>query len=414
MRTYDVVIVGAGHAGTQLAVALSAEDFAGSMALLGDEETVPYERPPLTKAFLAGDAQTGDLAFRPPAWWAASAVEHHGGAQVTAVEAANHIVVTADGERIGYGTLVWAAGGEARRLPIPGADLEGVHVVRRLSDAERIRERLTATRDAVVIGGGYIGLETAASLRRSGIEVTVVEAMPRLLQRVTGEEVADYVRQRHTREGVHVLLETGVSEIVGSSGHVAGVALSDGRTLPADLVVVGIGLIPNITPLVEAGAEAGNGVLVDEFCRTTLPDVYAIGDCASFVSPWIDGGRLRLESVQNANDQARVVAHAILGRPEPYRSVPWFWSHQYDDRLQTAGVLTGYDAAVLRGDPASGRFSVVYLRNGTIAAVDAVNNGRDYAQARSLIGVEVTDADLALLADPARPLKDVAARTLQQ
>lgn len=404
MSHYDVVVVGAGHAGTQLVFALTAGGYTGSIALIGDEIATPYERPPLTKGYLADETLSEDLAFRSESWWAGSTVERHLGTTVTAVDPEAHTVTTEDGGTIGYGTLVWSAGGEARRLPVPGADLDGVHVVRKLGDAERVKQRLGTIKSAVVIGGGYIGLETAASLRKLGVEVTVVEALERLLQRVTGETVAEYIRTRHAREGVDILLGTGVNELVGADGHVTAVRLSTGRELPADLVVVGIGLIPNVNQLADAGAEVGNGVLVDKLCRTSLPDVYAIGDCASFESDWVPGDRLRLESVQNANDQAKTVANALLGDPQPYSALPWFWSHQYDDRLQTAGVLTGYDSPVLRGDPASGKFSVVYLRGNTVAAVDAINNVKDYAQAKGLIGRTVL-ADDPRLADPSVPLK---------
>lgn len=405
MSHYDVVVVGAGHAGTQLVFALTAGGFTGSIAIIGDESAAPYERPPLTKGYLAEGARADELAFRDESWWAASDVVRQLGSAVVSVDAAAHTVTTDDGGTIGYGTLVWAAGGEARRIPVPGGDLGGVHVVRKLSDAEHIKQRLATTRSAVVIGGGYIGLESAASLRKQGVQVTVVEALERLLQRVTGEDVAAWVKQRHEREGVNVRLGTGVSEIVGTDGSVTGVRLSTGELIDADLVIVGIGLVPTIAPLADAGADIGNGVLVDELCRTSLPSIFAIGDCASFESGWVAEGRLRLESVQNANDQAKAVAKVILGTPEPYSAVPWFWSHQYEDRLQTVGVLTGYDASVVRGNPASDKFSVVYFRGQVVAAVDAINNIKDYAQAKTLVGKAV-DVSNPRLSDAAVPLKE--------
>lgn len=410
MSRYDVVVVGAGHAGTQLVCALTGGGYTGSIALIGDEISTPYERPPLTKGYLVDEVFSEDVAFRSESWWAGSDIERHLGTSVIAVDADAHTVTTEDGGTISYGTLVWCAGGEARRLPVPGADLDGVHVVRKLSDAERVKHRLAGTQRAVVIGGGYIGLETAASLRKLGIEVTVVEALERLLQRVSGEHVAGYLKARHEREGVEILLGTGVSDLVGEAGQVTAVRLTSGRELSADLVVVGIGITPNVSQIADAGAEVANGVLVDEFCRTTLPDVYAIGDCASFASDWVPGDRLRLESVQNANDQAKTVAHVLLGDPRPYDALPWFWSHQYDDRLQTAGVLTGYDSSVLRGDPSTGKFSVVYLRGNTVAAVDAVNNVKDYAQAKKLVGRTVI-ADDPRLADHSVPLKEFVAES---
>lgn len=406
---YDVLIVGAGHGGSQVAAALAAGGYQGTVGLVGDEVAAPYERPPLTKGYLAGDVLSADLAFRSEDWWAASSIERTLGATVVSVDADAREVALEDGGTIDYGTLVWAAGGEARRLTVPGADLRGVNVIRKLGDAEHVKRSLDVARRAVVVGGGYIGLEAAASLRRKGVDVTVVETLERLLMRVTGEEIANYIQERHDREGVEILLGETVTEMVGADGQVTGVGLASGRVLDADLVIVGIGLVPNVGPLEQAGAEVGNGVHVDDYCRTTLPDVYALGDCASFVSEFAGSQRIRLESVQNANDQAKVVAGAILGDLKAYRAVPWFWSHQYDDRLQTVGVLAGYDETVVRGDFATAKFSVVYLRGGAVAAVDCVNNVRDYAQAKAIIG-RAAPASRSRLADPAEPLKAIFAQ----
>ncbi|MGM7775795.1 NAD(P)/FAD-dependent oxidoreductase [Arthrobacter sp. KNU-44] len=407
MTSFDVLIVGGGHAGVQTAVLLNAAGYAGSVGLVGDESAAPYERPPLTKGYLSSGIPVEDLSFRTDDWWAGSGIHRILGRRVESVDAAAHTVCLDDGRTIGYRMMVWAAGGEARRLRVPGADLEGVMVVRKLDDADKLKRALAGARKAVVIGGGYIGLESAASLRTLGLEVTVVEALDRLLARVTGNEVAEYVRAQHERAGVEIILCDGISEIVGMDGHATGVVLTSGLMLEADIVLVGIGLIPNIEALALAGAEVGNGVLVDRLCRTSLPDVFAIGDCASFPSRFTPDDRLRLESVQNANDQAKVVAGVITGAPQEYNAVPWFWSHQYDDKLQTAGILAGYDATVVRGDPASGKFSVIYLRGDTVAAVDAINNTRDYAQGKRLIGVTVS-ADRASLADRTVALKSFA------
>lgn len=405
---YDVLIVGAGHGGSQLAAALVAGGYEGTVGLVSDDVAAPYERPPLTKGYLAGGVLSADLAFRSEDWWAASGIERMLGSRVVSVDSEAHTVGLEDGGFIGYGTLVWAAGGEARRLTVPGADLRGVHVIRTLADAEHVKRSLGGARRAVIVGGGYIGLEAAASLRLKGVEVTVVETLDRLLMRVTGDEISGYIHARHAREGVNVLLGETVTEMVGANGQVTDVRLASGRVLEADLVIVGIGLVPNVGPLEQAGAEVGNGVHVDDYCRTTLHDVYALGDCASFVSEFAASQRIRLESVQNANDQAKLVASAILGDPEAYGAVPWFWSHQYDDRLQTVGVLAGYDETVVRGDATSGKFSVVYLRGGAVAAVDCVNNVRDYAQAKGIIG-RTAPADRARLADPAEPFKAIFA-----
>lgn len=409
---YDVLIVGAGHAGVQTAIALSAGGYEGSIGLISDESVASYERPPLTKGYLTGSVLVEDLSFRQDDWWSGSGIHRVLGSRATSVDPASKSVSLEDGATIGYGTLVWAAGGEARRIPVAGADLNGVQVLRKLADAEQLKHEIAhGARRAVVIGGGYIGLESAASLRTLGLEVTVVEALDRLLARVTGEVVSEYVRARHEREGVEVILGDGIAAILADDGRTTGVELTSGRVLEADVVIVGIGLVPSIEPLAVAGAAVGNGVEVDELCRTSLPDVYAIGDCASFQSRFTTQDRLRLESVQNANDQAKTVAHAILGDARPYDAVPWFWSHQYDDKLQTAGILVGYDEEIVRGTPESGKFSVVYLRNNVVAAVDAINNVRDYAQARGLVGATISGQREGL-ADPAVPLKSFAVPVL--
>ncbi|MCG7207377.1 NAD(P)/FAD-dependent oxidoreductase [Streptomyces arenae] len=406
---YDVLIVGAGQAGAQVAGELADAGFPGTVGIVGAEDTPPYERPPLSKGYLSGEASAESLLLRPADRWAADGAELLLGTEVIEVDPSEHMVTTAGGERLGYGRLVWAAGGRARILPVPGADLDGVHYVRTLADADRLKTQLPTARRAVVIGGGFIGLEAAAAFAKAGLDVTVVEAMDRLLGRVTSPVVSEFFAKVHGEHQVDVLFGHGVTEITGSNGAVKGVALSDGRTISADIVVVGVGLVPNVEPIIQAGAVGANGVEVDESGRTTLPDVFAAGDCANFANAHTRQARMRLESVQNAVEQGRAVARAILGMDQPSPAVPWFWSNQYDIKFKTMGILTGYDTSIVRGDPSSGRFSVVYLLDGAVIAVDTLNNVRDYAQAKVLIKSQA-QVDPAAVADPTVQLKDLVAK----
>jgi 3-phenylpropionate/trans-cinnamate dioxygenase ferredoxin reductase subunit len=405
----DVVIVGAGHAGAQVAGLLRQQGFQGSIAMFGEERELPYERPPLSKDYLAGEKSFEHFLLRPASFWNEKHIDLHLGERVVKVEAEAHRLTTASGETFEYGSLIWATGGAPRRLSCQGHDLRGVHSVRNRADVDRMIAELPATQRVLVIGGGYIGLEAAAVLSKLGKSVTVLEAQDRVLARVAGEPLSRFYEAEHRAHGVDVRLGVVVDHLVGDGDKVTGVALQDGSVLPADMVIVGIGIIPAVQPLVEAGLEAGNGVLVDEHCRTQLPDVFAIGDCAAHVNRYCSGtGPIRLESVQNANDQAKVVAKALVGQPEAYDAVPWFWSDQYDLKLQTIGLSTGYDQTVVRGDPASRSFSVVYLKQGRVLALDCVNLVRDYVQGKALVKSGLV-ADVAALADAATPLKALAA-----
>lgn len=382
----DVVIVGAGHGGAQAAIALRQNGFAGSIEVIGREPEYPYERPPLSKEYLARDKTFDRIMIRPAAFWADKHVTFTLGREAVAVDPEARTVTTDDGADHAYGTLIWATGGDARRLSLDGHDLGGVHAVRTRADADRLMSELDAgAKRAVVIGGGYIGLEAAAVLTKFGVHVTVLEALPRVLARVAGEALSKFYEAEHRAHGVDLRTEVAVSALIGANDKVIGVRLADGHVLPADIVIVGIGIIPATAPLIAAGATGGNGVNVDAWCRTSLPDVYAIGDCAAHANDYADGATIRLESVQNANDQATVVAKAITGNPVPYKAVPWFWSNQYDLRLQTVGLSIGYDATVTRGDPATRSFSVIYLKQGRIIALDCVNAVKDYVQGKKLI-----------------------------
>ncbi|BCA61412.1 pyridine nucleotide-disulfide oxidoreductase [Sphingomonas sp. HMP9] len=404
---YDILIVGSGHAGAQAAIALRQRNFSGTIALLGNEPSLPYERPPLSKEYLSGDKPFERILLRPAAFWTDRAITLLPGRTVVAVDVEAHRVTTADGGIVVYGTLIWATGGSPRRLTCAGHDLTGVHGVRTRDDVDRMLDELPMVERVVVIGGGYIGLEAAAVLTKLGKHVTVIEAQDRVLARVAGEPLSRFYEAEHRARGVDLRTGVAVSCIEEVDGAASGVRLAGGEILPCEMVIVGIGIVPAVGPLLAAGAEDDNGVTVDDHCRTTLPDVFAIGDCAAHANAFADGATIRLESVQNANDQATTVAKMLTGTPEPYHAVPWFWSNQYDLKLQTVGLTTGYDEAILRGDPAERSFSLIYLRAGRVIALDCVNRVRDYVQGRALV-VGAFQVDPALMADTTIELKSLA------
>ena len=376
--------------------------------MIGRDSAPPYERPPLSKEYLAGDKAFERIMIRPEKFWADKDVELRLGAAVTEVDANGHKVTLSDGAKLSYGKLIWSAGGDPRRLPIPGAANTGVFYVRDKADADAMMAALDAgAKRAVVIGGGYIGLEAAAVLRKLECEVTLIETLDRVLARVAGETLSRFYEEEHTRQGVDMRLSTGVTKIVGEDGQVTGVELDSGEVITCEMVVVGIGIVPSIAPLIEAGAAGSNGVDVDFCCRTTLDDVFAIGDCAAHANPYADNAVIRLESVQNANDMANTVAKAIMGDKEPYDALPWFWSNQYDLKLQTAGLNLGFDAALTRGDPDSRKFTVVYMKEGKPIAFDCVGTMKDYVQGRKLLESQPGKIDPGLLADPDIPLKEL-------
>jgi 3-phenylpropionate/trans-cinnamate dioxygenase ferredoxin reductase subunit len=405
MEQYDVLIVGAGHGGAQAAIALRQGKFAGSIAILGDEPELPYERPPLSKEYLAGDKSFDRILIRQPAFWDEREVTMLPGRRVVAVDPGARRVTTDDGAEIGYGKLIWATGGHARRLSCDGHDLTGVHTVRTRADADRMIAEMPAVTNAVVIGGGFIGLEAAAVLAKFGKHVTLLEALDRVMARVAGPDLSNFYQEEHRAHGVDVRLGVAVTAIEGD-GKVTGVRLADGNVVPADLVVVGIGIVPAVEPLIAAGADGGNGIRVDAQCRTSLPDIFAIGDCALHANRFADGAAVRLESVQNATDQATVAAKTILGENVAYEATPWFWSNQYDLKLQTIGLSIGYDQAVVRGDPTTRSFSVVHLKQGKVIALDCVNATKDYVQGRKLVETGAV-IDPARLADASVPLKEM-------
>lgn len=407
MRHFDCLVIGGGHAGAQSAILLRQQKFAGTIGLIGAEPDLPYERPPLSKDYLAGEKGFDRLLLRPAAFWDEHGIEMILGERVKAIDPAAHSVQTASGTEYGYGKLIWAGGGVARQLSCPGATAEGLFTVRTRADVDALMSILPGATRFTIVGGGYIGLEAAAVLNKLGKQVTLIEALDRVLARVAGPALSAFFQDEHRAHGVDIRLDTAVEAIeTDAQNRATGVRLADGTVVPSDAVIVGIGIIPETGPLILAGASGGNGVDVDEFGQTSLPDIYAVGDCAAHESRFAAGRRIRLESVQNANDQARAAVQHILGNPAPYDAIPWFWSNQYDLRLQTVGLSLTHDECMVRGDPATRSFSLVYLRQGQVVALDCVNRTKDYVQGRALV-LEGSRPDREQLANIEIPLKEV-------
>ncbi len=407
MEHYDVVIVGSGHGGAQAAIALRQNGHEDTILMVSRDRNLPYERPPLSKEYLSGEKPFERIQIRPEKFWSERQVGLRLGCNVNEVDWMAHELALSDDSRVTYRKLIWAAGGDARRLSCSGADLGGIHTVRSRRDVDALKmELLAGSKRAVIIGGGYIGLEAAAVLRKLGCDVTVVEMEDRVLARVAGPALSEFYATYHRAQGVDLRLSTAVERIEGDGDKVTAVLTDSGETIACDIVIVGIGIVPSVGPLIAAGAAGSNGVDVDQYTRTSLDDIYAIGDCAAHANPYADNKVIRLESVQNATDMATTAAKAIMGDKQAYDAVPWFWSNQYDLRLQTVGISIGHDQTVLRGDPAEAKFSVVYLRENRVVALDCVNNTKDYVQGRKLV-MERAELDPDLLADPGVPLKEM-------
>ncbi|MDQ8995068.1 FAD-dependent oxidoreductase [Acinetobacter soli] len=409
MSNYDVIIVGTGHAGAQTAVALRQQGFTGSILMIGEELHLPYERPPLSKEYFSGEKTFERILLRPEQFWQDKKIDLKLGQRVIQIDAQSHRILTQQNYEYHYDKLIWATGGKPRRLSCEGAALEGIHYIRNREDVDRINQELDRVQKCVIIGGGYIGLEAASALRKINRDVTLVEGQSRVLARVAGPIISDFYQQYHQEKGVEFYLGQGVDYLEGDQGRVHTVILANGTRIATDMVIVGIGLNPEVNVLVEAGAAFSNGIETDRRCRTSLVDIFAIGDCANHENFFADGQRIRLESVQNANDQAMIVTKEILDKGEDYAAVPWFWSNQYDLKLQTIGLSLGYDQEILRGEPASGSFSVIYLREGKIIAIDCVNRPADFIQGKAIIQQSIY-IPIEQLSDHSQALKDMILR----
>ncbi|MFG1211486.1 FAD-dependent oxidoreductase [Xanthobacter flavus] len=378
-----LVIIGAGQAAAQAVTSLKAEGYGKPIIVIGDEPYLPYQRPPLSKAYLGGEMTEDRLELKAPAFYAEAGAEMRRSTRVARIFPVGKEVELSDGTRLTYDALLIATGTRARALPVPGAALPGVFSIRSIDDVKHFRAAAQPDARLVIIGGGYIGLETAAKAKMLGLDVTVVEGAPRLLARVACTTISDFARVLHEGHGVTVLTGTGVARILGTDG-VTGVELADGRVLPADLVLSAVGAVPNGEIAADAGLAMENGIRVDEATRTSVPDIYAAGDVANFPSK-LYGRRVRLESVQNAIDQAKAAAKAISGGAVAYDPVPWFWSDQYDVKLQIAGLLDGHDRTECEGDVAAGRFCVRYFAGDRLVAVASVNDPKSHMLARKAL-----------------------------
>ncbi len=403
-----VTIIGAGQAGGQAASSLRAFGFAGAITLIGEEPLPPYQRPPLSKKYLTGEVGLDHVIVKPAASYDAEAVALRLATKAVGIDRAARMVRLADGQSIGYDALILATGARVRRLQIPGADLAGVHYLRTIADADAIGAALAPGSRLAVVGGGYIGLEVAASARRRGAEVVVLEAAERILSRVTSPLMSTFYAGEHARHGVGIRTGAKVEAFEGADGRVSGVRLAGGETLACDLAIIGVGVAPNQELAAIAGLECRDGVIVDRLCRTSDPAIFAIGDCAR--RPLVHyGGDARLESVHNALEQAKITASVLTGRPPPAEETPWFWSDQFDLKLQIAGLFQGYDQVILRGEPGMRKFAAFYMQGERLLAVDAVNAPADYLAAKQLIALGARVAP-ALLADTSVSMKELLTR----
>jgi 3-phenylpropionate/trans-cinnamate dioxygenase ferredoxin reductase subunit len=402
-----VVILGAGHAGGTAAALLRQYGHQGPITLIGEEPIPPYQRPPLSKAWLKGEADANSLALKPESFYGEAGIDFRPNTTAVSLERGSKTVTLSDGSKVTYDVLIIATGARAIVLPIPGADLKGVLFLRTAADAEALKTAVGPGRRIAIVGGGYIGLEAAASARSLGADAVVVEREERLLARVACEQLSSFFQRYHEQHGVQFVLGASVTGVTGENGHVTGVTLTDGRTIPCDAVLVGVGAAPNDEIARDAGLECARGVVVDLAARTSDPSIYAIGDVAHRPLPIYDR-MFRLESVPNALEQAKQAACDITGRPAPTPEAPWFWSDQYDLKLQIAGLAFDADRILLRGDPASNKFAVFHLKGGLVQAVEAVNAPPEFMAGRQFI-LNRKPVSPEKLANPAISMKEVAA-----
>lgn len=405
--TATMLIVGAGQAGSQAAATLRGEGFAGRVVLVGAEPHFPYQRPPLSKQYLAAQIDRGRLLLRPESFYAEQKIEVKTGVKATALDRANRTVTFSDNSRECYDKLLIATGARVRKLTLPHSDLEDVLYLRSIGDVDLIRPHIQPGKRVALIGGGYIGLEVAAIAVKRGATVTVIEMASRLMARTTSEPVALFYEREHKKNGVTIKVNAMCQGFEERGGRLVRVRLADGSAVDADVAIVGVGVDPEISIAQEAGILCENGIRVDEYGQTSDPDIFAAGDCTNHPNPFV-GDMIRLESVQNAIDQAKHAALAMIGKRTPYGEVPWFWSDQYDLKLQSAGVPRGHDEMVTRGDPAKRRFAVFYLRGGQVLAVEAVNAAPEFIFGKRMIA-ERKQVAAARLADSGVTMKEIAA-----
>ena len=400
----EVVIVGAGHGAGQVVATLRQKKFAGAVTIIGDEPWYPYQRPPLSKKFLAGELAEERLYFKPQSFYDDPAIDLRLNCRVTSIDRQGRSVATVDGEQIAYRHLVLATGSRPRLLDLPGSKLAGIHYLRGIDDVNGIRDDMARGKRMASVGAGYIGLEVAAVAAQLGLDVTVIEMESRVMSRVVSPELSTFYQDIHQSNGVEIMLSTGVNGFSGDE-RVAGVILDNDETLPVDIVVIGIGIVPNVELASDCGLDVSNGIVVDDHCRTSDPDIYAIGDCTWHPNALL-GYDLRLESVHNALEQAKTAASNICGDDVAYAQVPWFWSDQYDLKLQIAGLSQGYDEVVVRGSMEDRSFACLYLKDGRLISIDAVNSPKDFVQSKALIAARAT-IDPVRLADTGVQLKDM-------
>lgn len=399
-----IVIAGAGHAAGQVVASLKQKKFDGDIVLVGEEAFLPYQRPPLSKKFLAGEMAAERLHFKPESFYDDPRIDVRLNTRITAIDRSAKSLRTEEGDSISYDTLILALGAHAREVPVAGHELEGVHYLRSIRDVNNIRQELENAQRLVIVGAGYIGLEVAAVTRQLGLDVTVIEMADRVMSRVVSAEVAAFFQREHLARGVALRLATELGAFRGER-RVAAVETMDGSTIETDFVIIGVGIQPNTSLAEAAGLDTDNGIVVDERCQTDDPAIYAVGDCTSHPSS-IYKRRLRLESVHNALEQAKTAAANACGEDLRYSQVPWFWSDQYDLHLQIAGLSDGYDEIVMRGNMEDRSFACLYLKEDRLIAVDAINAARDFVQAKPLIA-SAAKPDREKLADPRTMLKDL-------